>query len=81
MVRRGFSKAFVPRGPAQIFKKRHTRFSISVANSTPTDLADIALRETGTIYSVKVGVAAFSSAAAAGEVMRCDLGIACTIAD
>jgi len=47
----------VARGPSPIFKKRMFRFSTTVPNTTPVNIASIVLRETGTIYSVKIDMA------------------------
>ena len=56
LPRRGFGRNFASRGPTPIFKKRNEGFNISTAASTGVILAAITLRETGTVYAVKLGL-------------------------
>ena len=46
-------------------------------NTTPSNIAKIELRETGTIYAVKLSVSAFSSAANAGDIQELNMAIRC----
>ena len=62
------NRAFVSRGvrPAQVFKKRNNVWNTTIANgSNAVLLSEIVLRETGTIYSVKIGYNAHHAGAAA----------------
>ncbi len=69
-----------PRGvrPAQVFKKRNNKANISIPNnSNATLLSEIVLRETGTIYSVKIGIGTNLTNGADGDVQELDLWCRC----
>ena len=71
---------FVGRGvrPAQVFKKRNVLATIQIPiNSNATLLNEIVLRETGTIYSVKVAAVANQIAGTGQDMQRINLWIRC----
>ncbi len=73
-------RTFSSRGvrPAQVFKKRHNRYNTTVVTgSNATLLSEIVLRETGTIYSVKISAFTIAISAVAGDVGRLDLWVRC----
>ena len=54
--------------PAQVFKKRNIAFETTILNNaSATLLAEIVLRETGTIYSIKIGMQGHQISGSAGD--------------
>ncbi len=64
--------------PTQVFKKRNNVFATSVpSNADATLLSEIVLRETGTIYSVKISCNGNYLSAAAGDAQRINIWVRC----
>ena len=64
--------------PAQVFKKRNNLFDTSVPNnSNATLLSEIVLRETGTIYSIKIGCTGIQISGTGQDTQRIELWCRC----
>ncbi len=64
--------------PAQVFKKRNLPFETTIlSNAAGTLLAEIVLRETGTIYSVKVGMWGHAISQVAGDAQLIVVYVRC----
>ena len=70
-----FNKTFSQQGPTPIFKKRYDALiNAQVANNITNGLiANITIRETGTIYALKLSMKATQVAGAVGDMQECDL--------
>ena len=69
------NRQYSTKGPTPIFKKRYdTLVNTQISNNiTNGRVAQIQLRETGTVYTVKVCMKATQVAAAVGDLQQCDL--------
>ena len=64
--------------PAQVFKKRNNVWNTAVATgSNATLLSEIVLRETGTIYSVKLSFGGLHQSAVAGDAQVIRVWVRC----
>ncbi len=78
MSTRGRFTRPVARGPTPIFKKRDEAFDVSSAATNGVLLAQLQIRETGTVYAAKVGILSFpESGAAVGDFVRSDYYVDC----
>ena len=64
--------------PAQVFKKRNLLFNTTALNNADATLiAELVLRETGTVYSLKVSINGIHISGVAGDVQRIMLWARC----
>ena len=71
------SRQMVPRGPSPIFKRRQISFTSLVANSNPTEVAQIILKETCTVYAMKVNVLGYSVTPSGGDIQETMVFVRC----
>ena len=65
------------RGPSPIYKKRFVSFLQTAANSTPQQIAQIVIAETGTIVSLKVNIGVISLASLEDDIQETRLFVYC----
>ena len=59
------------------YKKRWGQFNATAANSTPTEIGNIQIAETGTIVSLKISITGIGISPAAGDVQEARLWVRC----
>ncbi len=69
---RGGRQRFVRQGPEPIFKKRFVSLTnTTLANSVPTVLGEIQIKESCTVYSLKIDIYGVLISATLAEIMEC----------